>query len=199
MGPALDAADAFGVVGYGEAVEVFKDVGSGEEVCTRYGIAGRGGYLGIGHTRMATESAVTPAHSHPFVTAPDLCLVHNGSFSNHATIRRRLIADGVTFDSDNDSEVAARFLAYRLAAGDDLGGGVAVAEQGVRRVLHPGHHDRQRLGRRPRPLCLQASRRRRDDRYVAMASEYRALADASRIDDARVFEPNPGETYQWSR
>src|SRR5579862_6724271 len=115
--------DSTGVAIYptpGEPVEVVKDIGPAPEVCRRYGIAGRSGYQGIGHTRMATESAVSPRHSHPFCPAPQVCVVHNGSFSNHASVRRRLEADGVTFDTDNDSEVAARFIGSRLAGGDDL-------------------------------------------------------------------------------
>ena len=37
----------------------------------------------IGHTRMATESAITTQGSHPYSTSEDECLVHNGSLSNH--------------------------------------------------------------------------------------------------------------------
>ena len=44
----------------------------------------------IGHTRMATESKVTTEGSHPFSTGEDLCLVHNGSLSNHNDLRRSL-------------------------------------------------------------------------------------------------------------
>src|SRR6202012_1551811 len=88
--------------------------------CARYGIGSWEGYLAVAHTRMATESAVTVLHSHPFVPAPDLCVVHNGSFSNYASVRRRLVDRGVAFDPDNNSEVGARFLAQRLAAGDAL-------------------------------------------------------------------------------
>ena len=102
------------------AMEVYKDVGPPADICARYGIPGRGGYQAIGHTRMATESAVTTAHSHPFAPAADLALVHNGSFSNYATVRRRLAADGIRFDTDNDSEVAARLIARRMAEGADL-------------------------------------------------------------------------------
>ena len=91
--------------------------------------SGRGkGYLAVAHTRMATESAVTLLHSHPFVPSRDLCVVHNGSFSNYATVRRFLMSTGIRFDSDNDSEVAARYLARRLAVGDDL-------EEATRRVM----------------------------------------------------------------
>ena len=116
------------VPGFGWSMVVVKDVGAPAAICARYGIPGWGGYQGIGHTRMATESAVTTAHSHPFAPAADLALVHNGSFSNYATIRRQLARKGIECDTDNDSEVAARLIAVRMAEGADL-------EEGLRAVL----------------------------------------------------------------
>src|SRR4051794_2025327 len=101
-------------------MEIYKDTGTPASVCARYGVAERAGYQGIGHTRMATESAVTTSHSHPFAPAADLALVHNGSFSNYATVRRRLARAGITCDTDNDSEVAARFIAWQMSQGLDL-------------------------------------------------------------------------------
>ncbi len=123
---------------------VVKDVGAPAAICARYGIGGWGGYQGIGHTRMATESAVTTAHSHPFAPAADLALVHNGSFSNYATIRGRLARQGIRCDTDNDSEVAARLIASRMAEGADLEEGAAHRAEGDGRVLHPAGDDRGR-------------------------------------------------------
>jgi len=114
------AAPQVHVVSFGRAVEVFKDVGAPRAICDRYGVSGRPGYQGVGHTRMATESAVTTEHSHPFSPAEDLCLVHNGSFSNYFSVRRDLEGEGVEFVTDNDSEVAARLLALEMARGADL-------------------------------------------------------------------------------
>jgi len=64
---------------------------------------------------MATESAVTTEHSHPFGVGEDLAVVHNGSFSNHATVRRDLIERGQHFDTDNDTEVGARLIADKAS------------------------------------------------------------------------------------
>ncbi len=141
---------------------VVKDVGAPAAICARYGIPGWGGYQGIGHTRMATESAVTTAHSHPFAPAADLALVHNGSFSNYATIRRRLARDGIRCDTDNDSEVAARLIAARMAEGADLEGRAAHRAQGDGRVLHAPGDDQDAVRRGPRLLRLQAGRDRRN-------------------------------------
>src|SRR5262249_29445641 len=108
--------------GYGAAMEVYKDVGPAGEGCARYGISDMARYQAIGHKRVAAEAAVTLEHSHPFPPAADLALVHNGSFSNYASIRRELAADGVRFDTDSDSEVAARYIAREMAGGAGLAG-----------------------------------------------------------------------------
>jgi methylamine---glutamate N-methyltransferase subunit A len=187
------------VLGTGWQLRVLKDTGRPTDTCARYGIADWSGYLGVAHTRMATESAVTVLHSHPFVPRQDLCVVHNGSFSNYASVRRRLQAEGVQFDSDNDSEVAARFLATRLEAGDDL-------DEATRWVMKEmdGFFTmvistatemsvvRDAFACKPAVVAETAG-------YVAVASEYRALAELPGIADAQVFEPQPEEVYTWSR
>ena len=108
-----------------------KSVGHPMEIAAEHGLAAMAGSQGLSHTRMATESAVTAGGSHPFSVADDLCLVHNGSFSNHATIRRDLLREGVVFDSDNDTEVGARYIASRLQQGDDLEDGADEPGQGL--------------------------------------------------------------------
>ena len=187
------------LLGTGPDLAVLKGVGDPVRLAESFGLAGRGGYQAAGHTRMATESAVTVAHSHPFSPAPGLCLVHNGSFANHATIRRRLRADGMEFGTDNDSEVAAAFVAGRLAAGDDL-------ETALHAVCATFDGFYTLLVTTPRELavvrdaiaCKPALIAEGDD-WVAMASEYRALAGLPGIGRARVFEPAPEEVYLWSR
>jgi amidophosphoribosyltransferase len=190
---------ALGVAGYGEAVEVIKDVGEGGVVCQRYHVSERSGYLALGHTRMATESAVTTVHSHPFVPAADLCVVHNGSFSNHATVRRRLEADGLVFDSDNDSEVAARFLANRMAAGDDLEQAVRWMTKELDGFFTLGITTADSLVVVRDAFACKPAVVAETDRYVALASEYRALATLPAIEQANVFEPSPEEIYLWTR
>jgi glutamate synthase domain-containing protein 1 len=174
-------------------------VGDATDVCSRYHIADRVGYQAIGHTRMATESAVTAKHSHPFSPAPDLCVVHNGSFSNHASVRRQLERDGAVFDTDNDSEVAARLIGSRLAEGADL----EAAMQRVQELLDGFFTllvstSTQFAVVRDAFACKPATVAE-TDQYVAVASEYRALAALPGIKDASVFEPAPEEIHVWSR
>lgn len=187
------------VQGFGRSVDVLKDVGDATTVARRYGISRRAGYQGIGHTRMATESAVTTRHSHPFCPAADLCLAHNGSFANHATIRRRLVADGVVFDSDNDSEVAARYLAWHLADGRTLKEALGLLAEdfdGFYTLLVTTASEfcvmRDPFACKPMTVAETPG-------YVAVASEYQALSGLPGIESARVFEPRPETVYGWSR
>jgi glutamate synthase domain-containing protein 1 len=187
-----------GMFGFGAAIEVYKGTGPALDVCARYGVDRMAGYQGVGHTRMATESAVTTEHSHPFAVAPDLALVHNGSFSNYAGIRRDLTDAGVRFDTDNDSEVAARYIARELAAGADLA-------EALRRMMKvfDGFYTllvatrdslavvRDSFACKPMVIAQTAD-------YVAVGSEYVALADLPGIEKAEVFEPAPEELYTWT-
>ena len=190
--------DSAGVAIYHDGqLDVTKDVGAPEDVCDRFAITGKPGYQGVGHTRMATESAVTRAHCHPFTPAEGVCVVHNGSFSNHATVRRRLEREGVAFDSDNDSEVAARYIAQRLAAGDDLKGALTAMARvmdGFYTLLVTTPTEfavhRDPIACKPAVIAQTAG-------YVAMASEYRALTGLPGIRDAKVFEPTG--LHAWTR
>lgn len=186
------------IIGRGEHVAVMKSVGHPMEIAAEHGLEAMAGSQGLSHTRMATESAVTAGGSHPFSVADDLCLVHNGSFSNHATIRRELKREGVVFDSDNDTEVGARYIASRLKQGDDL----ETALTNLGKVFDGFYTlvvttaDSMAVVRDP-IACKPAIIAETDD-YVAMASEYRALAALPGIETARIFEPEPGKVYTWS-
>lgn len=187
------------LVGYGRSMEVFKDVGLPREISERFGVAKRSGFQGIGHTRMATESAVTTDHSHPFAPALDLALVHNGSFSNPSSVRRRLEREGIGFLTDNDSEVAARYIAQQRDLGADLGDALRMVLKELDGFFTLLVATRTQFAvMRDSFACKPAVIAETDD-YVAVASEYHALADLPGIGDARVFEPAPEEVYTWTR
>jgi methylamine---glutamate N-methyltransferase subunit A len=185
------------VAGRGQHVAVLKGTGHPMHLAARYGLSELAGSQGLSHTRMATESAVTAAGAHPFTVADDLCLVHNGSFSNHATIRRNLRAQGISFDSENDSEVAARFIAWRMSLGEDLP--MALERLGT---TFDGFYTlvvmtatsmavvRDKIACKPAIIGETGA-------WVAMASEYRALAGLPGVAEARIFEPSPGVVYTW--
>ncbi|WP_028472452.1 glutamine amidotransferase [Nocardioides alkalitolerans] len=187
------------VTGFGDDVAVLKGVGHPRDLATAFGLEQAQGWQGVGHTRMATESAVTAGGCHPYAVGPDQCLVHNGSFSNHASIRRDLRAKGVAFDSENDTEVGARFVADRLEAGYDVETALKellVTFDGFYTLLVS--NSRSFAVVRDAIACKPAIIAETDD-WVAMASEYRALVGLPGVAAARIYEPEPERIYAWTR
>lgn len=181
----------------GQLMDTYKDVGTPAQVAQRYGFEQMSGSHLVGHTRMATESAVTPAHAHPFTAGQDWCLVHNGSLSNAHNLRRKLNREGIDFETDNDTEAACRYLEWRMREGDDL---KTALEHGFDALdgfytLLMGTKDQLALVRDPF-ACKPAIVAEHDD-YVAIASEFRSLAHLPDIKHAKVFEPAPKEMYVW--
>ena len=190
-------APSIAVVGMGQRMELYKEVGLPGEVARRFDLAGMAGTHAIGHTRMATESAVTTDGAHPYSTGSDQCLVHNGSLSNHNSLRRELRRDGVDFATENDTEVAAGYLTWRLHQGMHLGAALesALADLDGFYTFVVGTESGFGVLRDP-IACKPAVMADADD-YVAFGTEYRALADLPGIERARVFEPTPAKVYFW--
>ncbi|HAV44171.1 MAG TPA: amidophosphoribosyltransferase [Halomonas sp.] len=199
LGWLADHAADLRVMSAGKSIEILKGVGLPGEVATRYKLSNMRGSHAIGHTRMATESAVTLQGSHPFSTGLDLCLVHNGSLSNHNRLRDKLKRQGIVFQTDNDSEVAAGYLTWRMAKGESLNQALTGALKDLDGffTFTIGTRDGFAVVRDP-ISCKPAVIAETDD-YVAMASEYRALADLPGIKEATVWEPEPAKIYVWER
>ncbi|HZR01751.1 MAG TPA: class II glutamine amidotransferase [Burkholderiales bacterium] len=183
----------------GKSIDLYKDTGSPREVADRYGFAELSGSHVVGHTRMATETAVTPARAHPFTAGEDFCLVHNGSLSNPYSVRRKLEPLGIAFETDNDTEAACRFLEWRMREGDDL-------ETSLRKGFDEldgfytflmGTRDELALVR-DAFACKPAIVAENDD-YVAISSEFRSLAKLPDVKNAQLFEPKPEEIYVWRK
>ena len=188
------------VMSAGRVIEIYKEVGRPDEFVGRFALGDIAGTHGLGHTRMATESRVTTEGSHPFSTGHDLCLVHNGSLSNHNRLRERLRHEGVEFQTENDTEVAAGYLAWRLREGR------ATLEQALEGCLADldgfytflvGTAEGFAVIRDP-IACKPAVIAETDD-WVAVASEYRAIAVLPGAAEARMWEPDPGVVYAWER
>jgi amidophosphoribosyltransferase len=182
----------------GRRIDLYKDIGSPAQVAARYDFGKLHGSHLVGHTRMATESAVTPDRAHPFTAGEDFCLVHNGSLSNPNAVRRMLEPRGIHFDTDNDTEAACRFLEWRLREGDDL---PAALQKGFEALdgfytFLMGTADALALIRDPF-ACKPAVVAETDD-YVAIASEFRSLAHLPGVKRAHVFEPAPEKMYVWT-
>lgn len=194
-----EARPDLALVGVGDRMELYKEVGAPAEVARRFGLQAMRGTHAIGHTRMATESAVTTAGAHPFSTGRDQCLVHNGSLSNHNDLRRRLRRGGMRFETENDSEVAAAYLTARMAGGLSLGQALeaGLGELDGFYTFVCGTAGGFAVLRDP-ISCKPAVMAETDD-YVAFGSEYRALVPLPEIEAARVFEPEPAFVYAWER
>lgn len=183
----------------GTFMEVYKEVGLPADVSRRFDLAHMNGTHGIGHTRMATESAVTTAGAHPFSTGKDQCLVHNGSLSNHNEVRRRLMRAGLSFATDNDTEVAAGYLTWRLAQGDHLGDALDASLKELDGFYTFVVGTETGFGVLRDPIGCKPAVMAETDQYVAFGSEFRALSVLPGIENARVFEPNPATVYFWDR
>ncbi len=185
------------VMGSGDSVEIYKEVGLPKDVVSRFGIRQMGGTHGIGHTRMATESAVTTLGAHPFSTGADQCLVHNGSLSNHNNLRRELVREGMTFETQNDTEVAAAYLTAEMAKGKDLGQALTSALDDLDGFFTFVVGTKSGFGVVRDPIACKPAVMAETDQYIAFGSEYRALVNLPGIEDARVWEPEPATVYFW--
>ena len=185
------------IVGYGHSIEIFKQVGNPKDVVKKFKLDSFSGTHGIGHTRMATESAITTDGSHPYSTGKDECLVHNGSLSNHNNLRRDLVKKGNIFNSENDTEVAAGYVSNSLSnkksLKDTLTSGlkdldgfytfITGTKKGFAVV-------RDEITCKPAVIAETKN-------YVAIASEFQAMAHLPDVNNAKIFEPEPGIVYSW--
>ena len=184
------------LVGYGKSIEIFKQVGEPSDVVKKFKLEDYSGSHAIGHTRMATESAITTDGSHPYSTGEDECLVHNGSLSNHNNLRRKLKKSGVNFDSENDTEVAAGYISNNLS------------KKNLRETLKDSLNELDGFYTfitgtkegfavlRDEIACKPAVIAETED-YVAIASEFQAMAHLPNVNNAKIFEPEPGIVYSW--
>jgi len=187
------------VMSAGRAIEIYKEVGRPEKFIEQFHLGDIEGSHGLGHTRMATESRVTTEGSHPFSTGLDLCLVHNGSLSNHNRLRERLRREGIEFQTENDTEVAAGYLTWRMREGASLQEALegALADLDGFYTFLVGTADGFAVLRDP-IACKPAVLAETDD-WVAMSSEYRAIAVLPGAADARLWEPEPSVVYAWEK
>ena len=185
------------LVGYGKSINIFKQTGNPKDVVRKFKLSSFSGTHAIGHTRMATESAITTQGSHPYSTSEDECLVHNGSLSNHNNVRRSLKKEGQKFNSENDTEVAAGYISSQISKGESL-------EKTLKNSLKDldgfytfiaGTKDGFAL-LRDEIACKPAVVAETKD-YVAVASEFQCMAHLPNVNTAKIFEPKPGIVYHW--
>lgn len=187
------------IVSAGHRLEIFKEVGYPDDVAKSFAISGMSGTHGITHTRMATESAVTTSGAHPFSTGVDQCLVHNGSLSNHASLRRTLRRDGIKIKTENDSEVAAGYLTRQMRDGQTLGEALKSGLDDLDGFFTFVVGTESGFGVIRDPIACKPAVMAETDDYVAFASEYKSLTGLPGIETANVWEPKPATPYFWER
>lgn len=186
------------VMSSGDTVEIYKEVGLPKDVADRFDLRSMSGTHGIGHTRMATESMVTTMGAHPFNTGPDQCLVHNGSLSNHNRLRRKLQREGIHIETENDTEVGAAYLTWRMQKGATLGEALESSLNDLDGFFTFLVGTKDGFGVVRDPIACKPAVMAETDQYVAFGSEYRALVNLPGIEQARVWEPEPATVYFWS-
>jgi methylamine---glutamate N-methyltransferase subunit A len=186
------------VMSVGDSLEIYKEVGLPKDVARRFELSKMHGTHGIGHTRMATESAVTTLGAHPFSTGADQCLVHNGSLSNHNSWRRRLAHEGILTETENDTEVGAAYLTWKMREGASLGEALESSLDDLDGFFTFVVGTRDGFGVVRDPIACKPAVMAETDAYVAFGSEYRALVNLPGIDAARVWEPEPATVYFWN-
>lgn len=195
----LDGMDrGIRVMSRGDSLEIYKEVGLPKDVAAQFDVAQMAGTHGIGHTRMATESAVTTMGAHPFNTGDDQCLVHNGSLSNHNSLRRKLRREGIHIETENDTEVGAAYLTWQMQNGATLGEALESSLDDLDGFFTFLVGTKDGFGVVRDPIACKPAVMAETDQYVAFGSEYRALVDLPGIEDARVWEPEPATVYFWS-
>lgn len=185
------------IMSAGSAIEIYKEKGLPREFVERFRIKDLQGTHALGHTRMATESAVTTQHSHPFSTGMDLCLVHNGSLSNHNRLREQLQRQGIEFQTDNDSEVAAGYLMWQMHQGASLKEALEQALLDLDGFYTFAVGTRKGFAVLRDPIACKPAVMAETDDWVAMASEFRAIAQLPGVDQASIWEPAPATVYSW--
>ena len=188
------------IMSSGDSLEIYKEVGLPADVLLRFGVPQVTGSHAIGHTRMATESAVTTEGAHPFNTGDDLCLVHNGSLSNHHRLRDWLRDHAnIKFQTENDSEVAAGYLTWRLEQGATITEALEAALSDLDGFYTFAVGTRDGFSVLRDPIACKPAIMAETDDWVAMASEFRALAQLPGVESATVWEPEPATVYSWGR
>ena len=186
------------VMSAGDSIEIYKEVGLPKDVVERFEIGKMSGSHGIGHTRMATESKVTTNGAHPFSTGLDQCLVHNGSLSNHNRLRRKLQREGVSIESENDTEVGAAYISHQMQQGSTLDEALESSLEALDGFFTFVVGTKDGFGVVRDPIACKPAVMAETDQYVAFGSEYRALVNLPNIETAKVWEPEPATVYFWN-
>lgn len=185
----------------GESLDIIKDLGGAYDVDSVYNIEEFKGTHGIGHVRLATESDVAPEATHPFWATgfADISIVHNGQITNYYKMRRRLEKRGYFFNTENDSELIAVYLADKLKHGVSLRDALKTSIDDLDGTFSFLVSTKDEIGYAKDKLAAKPMVKYEDDKIIAIASEEVSL---NRLFPGRALntsEPAPGTYDTWQR
>ena len=160
------------------------------------------GKVGIGHTRWATHGPATTENAHPHTSADGrISLVHNGIIDNAATLRTKLMAAGVPFTSDTDTEVVAHLVARSDAVtleGAVLDALAQITGTYALAVTDTQHPDRIVIARNGSPLIIGVG-----EKETLIASDAAALVRHTtrvvHLDDGELATVTAGGFHTFDR
>ncbi|MDP6621844.1 MAG: class II glutamine amidotransferase [Alphaproteobacteria bacterium] len=187
------------VVSLGESLDIIKDVGSARDVDNAYRVADFQGSHGIGHVRLATESDVAPEASHPFWATgfADVAIVHNGQITNYWKMRRRLEKRGFEFNTENDSELIAVYLADKLSQGVALNDALGTSIDDLDGTFSFLVSTKDEIGYAKDRLAAKPMVTFETDDLIAIASEEVSLNRLFPGQALDTVEPPPGTFATW--
>ena len=198
---AYDMEHAAKLSSIGESLDIIKDIGGAHDVDRVYDVDSFKGTHGIGHVRLATESDVAPEASHPFWATgfADVAIVHNGQITNYWKMRRRLEKRGYMFNTDNDSELIAVYLADKLKHGSSLKDALKTSIDDLDGTFSFLVSTKDEIGYAKDRLAAKPMIKVENDDLIAIASEEVSL---NRLFPGRALdttEPAPGTYNTWQK
>ena len=196
-----DVEHAAKVISIGSSLEIVKDIGGAHDVDRTYKVEAFTGSHGLGHVRLATESDVKPEAAHPFWATgfADIAIVHNGQITNYWKMRRRLERRGFAFNTDNDSELIAVYLADKIKQGIPLKDALKTSIEDLDGTFSFLVSTKDEIGYAKDRLAVKPMVLYEDDDLIAIASEEVSL---NRLFPGRALdtkEPPPGTYETWHR
>ena len=189
------------VISIGTSLDIVKDVGSAHEVDDTYHVNSFDGSHGIGHVRLATESDVKPEAAHPFWATgfADVAIVHNGQITNYWKMRRRLERRDFQFNTDNDSELIAVYLADKMSQGITLKEALRTSIDDMDGTFSFLVSTKDEIGYAKDRLAAKPMIKYENDDLIAIASEEVSLNRLFPGQALNTMEPPPGTFDTWQR
>jgi len=189
------------VISIGQSLEIVKDIGGAHDVDDVYQVHRFRGSHGLGHVRLATESDVRPEASHPFWATgfADIAIVHNGQITNYWKMRRRLEQRDFQFNTDNDSELIAVYLADKMSQGIPLDQALETSIDDLDGTFSFLVSTKDQIGYAKDRLAVKPMIMYETDDLIAIASEEVSLNRLFPGQALDTKEPPPGTHATWSR